>query len=153
MRTTSSISPKVAAAIESKIASIGTVSDLTEESIPYYTGVLQDLYNLYQTVGKTDSIKSGEVWLDGDGVPIQAHGGGILYNEKNKTYYWYGEDKTEGYLPTGVHVYSSKDLYNWKNEGIALPVFNNPQLGEDVLPSGNLPLYLDENSDTYKNSG
>jgi uncharacterized repeat protein (TIGR02543 family) len=159
LRTASSISPKVAAAIENKIASIGTVSDLTEESIPYYTGILQDLYNLYQTVGKTDSIKSGEVWLDGDGVPIQAHGGGILYNEKNKTYYWYGEDKSEdnvgsGYVPvTGVHAYSSSDLYNWKNEGIVLPVFNNPQLGESVLPGGNLPLYLDENSQTYQTSG
>ncbi|BFT75499.1 discoidin domain-containing protein [Paenibacillus sp. P36] len=159
LRTASSISPKVAETIESKVSSIGTLSDLTEESIPYYTNTLQDLYNLYQTVGKTNSIKNGEVWLDGDGVPIQAHGGGILYNDKNKTYYWYGEDKTEnnvgsGYVPvTGVHAYSSKDLYNWKNEGVVLPVFNNPQLGESVLPSGNLPLYLDENSDTYKNSG
>lgn len=159
LRTASTISPKVAEAIESKIASIGTVSDLTEESIPYYTGILQDLYNLYQTIGKTNSIKSGEVWLDGDGVPIQAHGGGILYNEKNKTYYWYGEDKSEdnvgsGYVPvTGVHAYSSKDLYNWINEGIVLPVFNNPQLGENVLPGTNLPLYLDENSQTYQTSG
>lgn len=159
LRTMSSVSDKVAEAIENKIASIGASSDLTEESIPYYTGILQDLYNLYHTIGKTDSIKSGEVWLDGDGVPIQAHGGGILYNEKDKTYYWYGEDKTEnnvgsGYVPvTGVHAYSSKDLYNWKNEGIVLPVFNNPQLGESVLPGGNLPLYLDENSQTYQTSG
>ncbi|MCR8632753.1 discoidin domain-containing protein [Paenibacillus radicis (ex Xue et al. 2023)] len=159
LRTASSTSPKVAVAIENKIATIGTLSDLTEESIPYYTRILQDLYKLYQTVGKTDSIKSGQVWLDGDGIPIQAHGGGILYNKKNKTYYWYGEDKSEdnvgsGYVPvTGVHAYSSKDLYNWKNEGIVLPVFNNPQLGESVLPGGNLPLYLDENSETYKTSG
>lgn len=159
LRTASSLSPKVAEAIESQIASIGALSDLTKESIAYYTTVVQDLYKLYSSIGKTNSIKSGEVWLDGDGVPIQAHGGGILYNEKDSTYYWYGEDKSEdnvgsGYVPvTGVHAYSSKDLYNWKNEGIVLPVFNNPQLGEAVLPSGNLPLYLDENSDTYKNSG
>ncbi|OCT14756.1 hypothetical protein A8709_11305 [Paenibacillus pectinilyticus] len=154
LRTASSISPKVATAIENQIAAIGPLSDLTKESIPYYTSVLQDLYKLYQGIGKTNSIKSGEVWLDGDGVPIQAHGGGILYNESNQTYYWYGEDKTEDNVPTGVHAYSSKDLYNWKNEGIALPVFNNPQLGEAVVPSGSdLPLYLDENSDAYKNSG
>ncbi|MGO4495130.1 discoidin domain-containing protein [Paenibacillus sp. 2RAB27] len=159
LRTASSISQKVASTIENQIGAIGTISDLTKESIAYYTKVLQDMYNLYATIGQTDSIKSGEVWLDGDGVPIQAHGGGILYNEKNKTYYWYGEDKTEnnvgsGYVPvTGVHAYSSKDLYNWKNEGVVLPVFNNPQLGEDVLSGGNLPLYLDENSETYKNSG
>ncbi|NQX67241.1 discoidin domain-containing protein [Paenibacillus alba] len=159
LRTVAGISPKVEAAIENQVATIGVLSDLTEESIAYYTKVLQDLYNLYLSLGKVDSIKSGEVWLDTEGVPIQAHGGGILYNEKNKMYYWYGEDKSEdnvgsGYVPvTGVHAYSSEDLLNWKNEGIVLPVFNNPQLGEDVLPAGDLPLYLDENSETYKTSG
>ncbi|OME66892.1 hypothetical protein BSK65_20530 [Paenibacillus odorifer] len=154
LRTLSDISPKVEAAIEKQITTIGDLSDLTEESISQYTRQINDLYNLYLTVNNRNSIKSGEVWLDTEGVPIQAHGGGILYNEKNKTYYWYGEDKTEGYLPTGVHAYSSKDLYKWQNEGIVLPVFNNPQLGEAVVPAGNdLPLYLDENSETYKNSG
>ncbi|UKS24106.1 discoidin domain-containing protein [Paenibacillus sp. HWE-109] len=159
LRTVSGISPKVEATIENQVAEIGALSDLTEESIAYYTGVLQDLYNLYLSLGKVDSIESGKLWLDTEGVPIQAHGGGILYNEKNKLYYWYGEDKSadnvgSGYVPvTGVHAYSSKDLYNWKNEGIVLPVFNNPQLGEDVLPAGDLPLYLSENSDTYKTSG
>ncbi|WP_339315103.1 discoidin domain-containing protein [Paenibacillus sp. FSL R10-2734] len=156
LRTLSSISPKVKDAIEKQITTIGNLSDLTEESISYYTRHVKDLYNLYLTVNNRSSIKSGEVWLDTEGVPIQAHGGGILYNEKNKTYYWYGEDKTEGYLPTGVHAYSSKDLYTWQNEGIVLPVFNNPQLGEDEVPDDEiekLPLYLDENSETYKNSG
>ncbi|GEM_PF-5600093 len=67
------------------------------------------------------SFRPGEVWKDTNGAPIQAHGGGILYDENTQTYYWYGEDKTTGYSPTlGVHVYSSKDLYNWKDEGIAL---------------------------------
>ncbi|HEX5790101.1 MAG TPA: glycoside hydrolase family 43 protein, partial [Luteolibacter sp.] len=74
----------------------------------------------------------GEVWLDTDGKPINAHGGGVLFHEG--TYYWYGEIK-EGrtYLPLvnqswggtrviagGVSCYSSKDLYHWKNEGVAL---------------------------------
>lgn len=35
----------------------------------------------------------GRMWLDTDGNPIQAHGGGILYDEISKTYYWYGEYK------------------------------------------------------------
>lgn len=35
----------------------------------------------------------GRVWLDTDGHPIQAHGGGVLYDEKSKTYFWYGENK------------------------------------------------------------
>lgn len=33
------------------------------------------------------------IWLDTEGNPIQAHGGGILYDEREKTYYWYGEFK------------------------------------------------------------
>ncbi|KAF2294726.1 hypothetical protein GH714_015735 [Hevea brasiliensis] len=35
----------------------------------------------------------GRIWLDTEGNPIQAHGGGILYDEMSKTYYWYGEYK------------------------------------------------------------
>lgn len=71
------------------------------------------------------------VWLDTDGNPIQAHGGGILYDRRMRRYYWYGEYK-DG--PTyhshrgnaarvdiiGVGCYSSEDLWTWKNEGIVL---------------------------------
>jgi hypothetical protein len=67
------------------------------------------------------SFHPGELWLDNNGAPINAHGGGILY-EKG-TYYWFGEHKTEGKAGNralvGVHVYSSNDLYNWKGEGYA----------------------------------
>lgn len=35
----------------------------------------------------------GNIWLDTEGNPIQAHGGGILYDERSRTYYWYGEYK------------------------------------------------------------
>lgn len=35
----------------------------------------------------------GRIWLDTEGNPIQAHGGGILYDESSGTYYWYGEYK------------------------------------------------------------
>lgn len=66
----------------------------------------------------------GQEWKDSNGVPINAHGGGILFQDN--TYYWYGEHKIEGKTgnkaQVGVHVYSSKDLYNWKDEGIALSV-------------------------------
>lgn len=69
-----------------------------------------------------------KVWPDNNGVHINAHGGGILYY--NDVYYWFGEHKTEGRLGNsaqiGVHCYSSKDLYNWKDEGIALAVSNDP---------------------------
>lgn len=58
------------------------------------------------------------------GYILNAHGGGIL--RIGDTYYWFGEHKTEGsagnLAQVGVHCYSSKDLYNWKDEGIALSV-------------------------------
>ncbi|MEG1257742.1 MAG: glycoside hydrolase family 43 protein [Akkermansia sp.] len=70
------------------------------------------------------SFKPGEIWHDTNGVAINAHGGG-LYKEKG-TYYWFGEHKVGGdagnQAQVGVHCYSSKDLLNWKDEGIALKV-------------------------------
>lgn len=70
------------------------------------------------------SFHPGKKWLDDNGVHINAHGGGIMYYDD--TYYWYGEHKIEGYkgnrAQVGVHVYSSEDLYNWQDEGIALSV-------------------------------
>jgi hypothetical protein len=72
----------------------------------------------------TELIKPGEEWKDTDGHAINAHGGGILFYKKK--YYWFGEYKTAGRLgntaQVGVSCYSSKDLYNWKNEGVALGV-------------------------------
>ncbi|CAM0871693.1 unnamed protein product [Alopecurus aequalis] len=73
----------------------------------------------------------GRVWLDTDGKPIQAHGGGVLYDERTETYFWYGENKdgktykahTKGADRVdivGVSCYSSKDLWAWKNEGVVL---------------------------------
>ena len=71
-----------------------------------------------------DAIYPGRPWLDTDGKRIQAHGGSVIYIEG--TYYWYGEnkDKTDGKYGIwhwGVRCYSSKDLYNWKDEGLIIP--------------------------------
>lgn len=74
----------------------------------------------------------GRLWLDTDGNAIQAHGGGIMFDEKSETYYWYGENKDGETYHThkkgaarvdiiGVSCYSSKDLWTWTNEGIVLP--------------------------------
>ena len=75
----------------------------------------------------------GELWADNNGTHINAHGGGILY--ENGTYYWFGEHKTEGdngnVANVGVHVYSSTDLHNWKDEGIALAVMPDGS-GSDI---------------------
>lgn len=70
------------------------------------------------------SLRSGEQWPDNNGVHVNAHGGGMLYQKG--TYYWFGEHKISGRggnaAQVGVHCYSSKDLYNWKDEGIAFQV-------------------------------
>ena len=63
------------------------------------------------------SFKPGDLWYDDKGEIINAHGGGILYS--NNTYYWFGEKRGRS-VSEGVNVYSSKDLYKWKSEGIAL---------------------------------
>ncbi len=86
-----------------------------------------------------------QLWYDTDGNPINAHGGGIM--KYDNTYYWYGEYKIgETVLPSwatwecyrtdvgGVSCYSSRDLLNWKFEGVVLqPEPNNPQ--SDLHPS------------------
>lgn len=70
----------------------------------------------------------GAIWPDDKGVHINAHGGGLLQHDG--VYYWFGEHKVAG--PTGntakvgVHVYSSKDLTAWRDEGIALAVAEDP---------------------------
>ncbi len=88
-----------------------------------------------ETSGSSNAsvFRPGEVWRDTDGKAINAHGGGILFHAG--VYYWYGELK-EGrtYLAKvnkkwggtrvvagGVSCYSSTNLYDWKNEGVALP--------------------------------
>lgn len=69
----------------------------------------------------------GRHWHDNNGVHINAHGGGILFH--NGVYYWFGEHKTEGEAGNranvGVHVYASENLYDWKDEGIALSVHDD----------------------------
>jgi hypothetical protein len=74
---------------------------------------------------KLNSFKPGELWKDTDGTHINAHGGGLLY--KDGMYYWFGEHKgTTNDARVGVMCYSSKDLYNWKNEGVAFSVSKDP---------------------------
>lgn len=83
---------------------------------------------------RADTIDSGSLWLDTDGRPIDAHGGGILRHDG--AYYWYGEMKRgETELPAcnaswggtrvpfaGVSCYASTDLVHWRHLGNVLPV-------------------------------
>ena len=46
-------------------------------------------------------------------------------------YYWYGEHKVYGKAGNrahvGVHVYASKNLYDWEDLGVALAVEDDPK--------------------------
>ncbi len=79
------------------------------------------------------TIKPGNIWTDNNGIHINAHGGGILFYEGK--YYWYGEHKIEGKAGNkamvGVHCYSSKNLVDWKDEGVALEVIKEGT-GHDI---------------------
>ncbi|MCD8317437.1 MAG: glycoside hydrolase family 43 protein [Paraprevotella sp.] len=100
---------------------------------------------LHVQAQKNEFFRPKEVWNDTEGNPINAHGGGVLYYKG--TYYWYGEYKVgKTVLPsdatweryrtdvTGVSCYSSKDLLNWKFEGVVLKA--NPDDDEsDLHPS------------------
>jgi hypothetical protein len=71
-----------------------------------------------------DCITPGKLWLDTNGKRIQAHGAAMFY--ENETYYWYGENKenTNGknkIWTSGIRCYSSKDFYNWTDEGLMIP--------------------------------
>jgi hypothetical protein len=68
------------------------------------------------------TIRPGEIWPDNRGQHVQSHGGGIL--KRDDTYYWFGEDRTQG-LPRDkryVACYSSTDLAHWtfRNQVVAL---------------------------------
>ena len=70
------------------------------------------------------SFRPGQEWLDTEGKKIHAHGGSLFC--ENETYYWYGENKEKtdglnGIWHWGVRCYSSRDLYNWKDEGLIIP--------------------------------
>ena len=79
---------------------------------------------------QTKTINSGKLWLDNNGQHVNAHGGGVL--KHGDTYYWYGEHKaaTTSSALVGVTCYSSKDLVNWRDEGVALSVTD--EKGSDI---------------------
>ena len=104
----------------------------------YFLLLLFVCFNLLLTAQqKPDSIHPGETWNDTRKQPINAHGGGILYDRG--VYYWYGEikkgpttrvpgiDSWEDYRVEagGVSCYASKDLVNWTFRGVALATEKN----------------------------
>jgi hypothetical protein len=61
--------------------------------------------------GGTVTITPGSIWKDTQGNVIQAHGEGII--KVGTSYYWLGEDKTNGSAFQNVKCYSSSDLAHW----------------------------------------
>jgi hypothetical protein len=57
------------------------------------------------------TITPGPVWRDTQGHVIQAHGGGFI--QVGKTYYWFGEDHTDGAAYRDIPCYASTDLAHW----------------------------------------
>ena len=81
----------------------------------------------------TIGFRNGDVservkWLDADGKLINAHDGGILFADGK--YYWYGMELRPSMATntlaggqkttTGVVMYSSTNLFDWKREGLIL---------------------------------
>lgn len=69
-------------------------------------------------------LPPAHLWLDTDGRPINAHGGGLL--TRGDTTYWYGEHKAadSNAALVGVTVYSTTDpaLEQWQYRGVAFAV-------------------------------
>lgn len=111
---------------------------------------LKELYT-YDSITGTD----GERLFDTNGNKVQAHGGQIQqFTVDGVTkYYWYGEDKTNGYRPVvGVHLYTSTDLYNWTDEGVVLksiPV-SDEEYGTDQDEGYEADLSVFENDEYFK---
>jgi hypothetical protein len=105
--------------------------------IYWHTGALLTLSCLAhpahaQTPGRYDAIHSGTPWFDQRGVPVSAHGAGII--KDGDTYYLFGEaheDMTNAFA--GFNCYSSKDLVNWRFDKIALPVQRSGPLGPNTV--------------------
>ena len=83
------------------------------------------------TAFQTQKYLPAVSWYDVDNKLINAHGGGFLYDDISQNYYWYGESRPEsGWCATGVSCYSSKNLLNWKFEGIVLSDSSTNSTGE-----------------------
>ena len=81
-----------------------------------------------QPIKGYDAIYSGVPWFDDKGNAVSAQGANIV--KEGGKYYLFGErheDETNAFV--GFNCYSSTDLYNWKFEGIALPLQQEGKLG------------------------
>ena len=78
--------------------------------------------------GAGEPIRNYSAWTDTAGNPISCHDGGIT--RVGDTFYWYGtsykgnpkglDGRKSAHLQQGFNCYSSKNLVDWKYEGVCL---------------------------------
>jgi hypothetical protein len=82
------------------------------------------LFYGFDLTAQNNVFRPGAIWYDSHGNPINAHSGGFLFHEG--LYYWFGQIMIPGKRGSdawvGINCYSSTDLYNWENKGIAFHV-------------------------------
>ena len=86
---------------------------------PTLTGITRKPVVVTRLPAEESRILPGRQWTDTQGNLIQAHGGGIL--QYNNRFYWYGEDRSQGYVAIGVSGYESDNLVRWRPLGVVLP--------------------------------
>ena len=134
------------------------LSNLSKK-VMYVIFLLNASYVLAQVHGKLDAIYSGTPWFDQNRNIVSAHGACII--KEKDIFYLFGEAHTDiSNAFVGFNCYSSKDLYNWKFETIALPTQKSGKLGPNRV--GERPkvmkcpktkeyvMYMHVDSTTYK---
>lgn len=112
-----------------------------------------------QLPGKADAIYSGTPWFDNNGNVVSAHGANIV--KDNDKFYLFGEAHSDvSNAFAGFNCYSSKDLYNWKFESVALPLQKSGKLGPNRVgerakvmkcpKTGEYLMFMHADSITYK---
>lgn len=82
---------------------------------------------------KKDTIKPTEIWPDNNGKHVEAHGGGII--KVGKTYYWFGEDRSQNNDPEKRYVacYASNDLVHWTFKNQVIKTADPDSLGKNFV--------------------
>jgi hypothetical protein len=74
----------------------------------------------------TVSVLNGTQFTTTAGIPIQAHGGGMI--KVGPYYYWFGENRNPNSTIFAVSCYRSTDLKNWEFRNNVLTASSSPEL-------------------------
>lgn len=106
--------------VDNKSTDAGAIEAAKTAMADAYAALVELVFETYTSFTGTNGARMYAT----NGEKIQAHGGQI--QKIGDTYYWIGEDRTNEYRPMpGVHLYTSKDLYNWTDEGVVLRTMEN----------------------------